>query len=218
MNISASNSYAYRSERKTGYILTASSISWLVGALGFMPVLEEVYSTTIRARQIAIIQDNGVLWILQNLFFLSGCILAAIGTYRLSNQLKESKGVWLGVLASYAAFLSLAVWLLNIAYLVATPLLPDMPINLLSLWHYSVMWKAAATLTLSAAALIGCAFIRASVSVWLSLFLILASTGFIALTFIWGSSLPPVLFFQLFLILGLFVLVRKPFTDVIPNS
>lgn len=159
-----------------------------------------------------IIQDHGFLWIVQNLLFLAGCILSATGIYRLSNQLKNTKGMWLGIMASYAAFLSLAIWLFNIAYLIATPLLPAVQADLLSLWHYSVMWKAAAILTLTASALIGCALIRASISIWLSFFIILASTGFIALAFMLGSLLPPVLFFQLFLILGLFILVRRPFT------
>jgi hypothetical protein len=175
---------------KPAMFMVASGVFWLVGGLVFAPLAQRHLGFSIA----------------QNLCFFVGAIAAAAGVSMLVAGLNDGRGRRLGMAGRSLLWLATVAWGMLFFRLIAVPLGVGFATRIVA----RTMWMSAALLTLAAFVLIGLALIASRTAViagaWMAAASALLFCGAIAMR----SDLPPLLFFQVLLIAGLALMLRRP--------
>lgn len=190
---------------KPAVLLIVSGVCWLVGAIAFAPWLSGVYGTTDQAVRTALIAAHPLPWVGQNLFFFAGVLAAAAGLIGLVSGVG---GRARRLANTGRAMLALAVtaWTILFFAMVAAPL----GVELATIIVTRTFWMAAALTTLATFVLIGLSLIASREAVLAGTWMAAASALLFCAAIAMRSDLPPLLFFQVLLVAGLALIVRKP--------
>lgn len=175
---------------KPAMLMVSSGVFWLVGGLGFAPRAEGQLGLSIA----------------QNLCFFVGVVAAAAGLSMLVATLSDGPGRRLGMAGRALLWLAVVAWGLLFFRLVAVPLGVGFATRIVA----RTMGMSAALLTLAAFVLIGLALMASRTAVITGVWMATASALLFCGAIAMRSDLPPLLFFQVLLVAGLTLMLRRP--------
>lgn len=184
--------------------MIASGVCWLVGALAFAPLLSDVYAAEGAARQAAIARHLAP-WIAQNLLFFAGVVAAAFGLSRLVTCV-GGRGHRIAKSGRVILWLAVTAWTILFYALIATPLGVPYAGRIVT----RTFWMWAAFTTLAAFVMIGLSLIASRAAIFAGAWMAVASALLFCAVIAMRTTLPPAIFFQVLLVAGVALIVRKP--------
>jgi hypothetical protein len=190
---------------KPAVLLIVSGVCWLVGALAFAPFLTSVYASADPNVREAAVAEHAMPWVVQNLFFFAGVVAGALGLIGLvsgvcgrARRLANAGRIMLG--------LAVTAWTILFFGTVAAPL----GVELATIIVTRTFWMVAALTTLATFVLIGLSLIASREAILAGTWMAAASALLFCAAIAMRSALPPLLFFQVLLVAGVALMVRKP--------